>query len=90
MKWYGILVGDLEKWSLFVCCGEVVEEGEKAVEIDVLFYETTSVAPVLDITLLIDWTDVAEDIFIVVTRISTLTVGNYSMHPELGVFTFFD
>lgn len=71
-------------------CGEVVEEGEKTIEVNVLFHKATSIAIILDVTFVVNRTNMAENIFIVFACIPTIAVGNYSMHAELSVFTFFD
>ena len=73
-----------------LCGCIVVEESEEPVEVDLLFEEATAVSPILNIPFVIHSSNVAENILVAFTGISTFAVWDDRVHSELGVFTFFN
>jgi hypothetical protein len=71
-------------------CAKIMQKGKEAVKVDVLLNETTLKAPILDVSLMIDWTYMTENVLIILTWIPTLTVRNHRMHPELCIFILLD
>lgn len=69
---------------------EVVKVGQQAVEIGVFLDEAAFVAGVSGFLLLVNGTDVAQDILVLLARIPPLAVGNDRMHPKLCIFVFVD
>ena len=67
-----------------------MQECEESIEIYVFFDETAAETPILNILLVIHRTYMAQNVLVVLTRIFALTVGDHSMHPELGVLALFD
>jgi len=69
---------------------EVVEEGEEAVEVDVLLDEAGAVAQILALPLLVNCPHMAEDVLVVLMRVVPLVVGDDCVHPVLGRVVVFD
>ena len=77
-----------EKWSLPLSSRVVVQKSKEAVEVNVFLNKTTSVAPILNISLVVHWTNVAQNVLVLLTCILALAVRDYCMHSILCIFTF--
>ena len=67
-----------------------MQEGEKAIEVHVILDKTAPISPVLNVSLMIDRTNMTEDVFVFLTSILAFTIRYNCMHPKLRVLAFFN